>query len=96
MGSFGTKKLILQNFVSIDNERGATMKFGHAEGGSNHTGIFTNSYISAISRPWCNYCYGSTAINCEKNIGMRMLTVTGNGETMPSKFGSGYDVICRA
>lgn len=27
---------------------------------------------------------------------MLMLSVSGNGETLPSKFGGGFDTICRA
>ena len=78
----------------LDNQRGATLKFGGSEGGSNHTGIFTNSYISAVSRPDCAECYGDNAISCTNSIGLRMLTVTNNGETLPGKFGPGFDVIC--
>jgi len=72
------------------------MKFGDGEGNTNHTGFFRNSYISAISRPTCSYCYGIGSIPCSNVIGMRMLTVSGNGETLPKKFGKGYDTICRA
>jgi hypothetical protein len=95
-GPLSTNRLVFKNFVMVDNQRGATLKFGNGEGGSNHTGIFTNSYISAVSRPNCSQCYGNSAINCNNNIGLRLLTATGNGESLPSKFGPHFDVICKA
>lgn len=94
-GPVGTNTLVFKNFIMVDNQRGATLKFGGPEGGSNHTGIFTNSYISAVSRPNCTQCYGSGAINCDNNIGLRLLTASSNGESLPHKFGPGFDVICK-
>ena len=79
----------------VDNQRGVTLKFGGSQDSSNHTGIFTNSYISAVSRPDCAQCYGNKAINCANNIGLRMLTASGNGERLPGKFGPHFDVICK-
>lgn len=94
-GPISTTSMIYKNFVMVDNQRGATLKFGHGEGTSNHTGILTNSYISAVSRPSCTYCYGDAAIPCSSSIGLRMLTVSANGESLPNKFGPGFDVICK-
>lgn len=53
------KTLIFSNFILADNQRGATLKHGASEGNTNHTAIFQNSYISALSRPSCTECYNS-------------------------------------
>lgn len=76
-----------------DSGRGATLRFGKE--GDDRPAYFSNSYISAISRPTCTECYGANAIDCTNNFGVRMLAVTINGETMPSKFGMFYDTICK-
>jgi len=52
-------------------------------------------YVNAISRPNCDYCYGVSAIPCANQEALRLLAITINGETLPDKFGTGYDVICR-
>lgn len=78
-----------------DNGRGATLKVGASEGKNNHTAYFSNSYITPVSRPNCSYCYGSGATSCVNNIGLRMFTASANGEVMPGKFGSGFDVVCK-
>ena len=96
MGTFGLDTLIFEHFIMVDNGRGVTIKFGDSEGNTNHTAFFRFSVVNAISRPTCTYCYGANAIPCTGSIGMRMLTVTGNGESLPDKFGAGFDVICRA
>jgi hypothetical protein len=95
MGPPSSKQIILSHFVMADNGRGATLKMGASEGGNNHSAYFSNSYITAVSRPSCSYCYGSQGINCINNIGVRMFTASANGEIMPGKFGSGFDVICK-
>jgi hypothetical protein len=72
------------------------MRFGTGrEGTNNHTGTLQNSFISAVSRPTCVECYESGAIDCSDNHGIRMLSVTVNGERLPQKFGAGIDTICR-
>jgi hypothetical protein len=53
MSSAYTKTLMFSNFILADNQRGGTLKFGYAEGGTNHTGWMYNSYITAVSRPTC-------------------------------------------
>ena len=68
---------------------------GAAEGRNNHTAYLSYSYVTPVSRPNCPYCYGNNAINCVNNIGFRMYTASNNGEVMPGKFGSGFDVICK-
>lgn len=76
-----------------DSGRGATLRFGKE--GDDRTAYFSNSYISAISRPSCSECYGPGAIDCANNFGVRMLAVTVNGEHLPKKFGRSFDVICK-
>ena len=76
-----------------DSERGATLRFGKK--GDDRSAFFRDSFITAISRPSCSDCYGLNATHCTGNHGIRMLAVTVNGETMPMKFGTGYDVICK-
>ncbi len=68
---------------------------GGNEGTTNHTALLTNSYVSTLSRPDCDYCYGSTALRCSDNVGVRAFSASANGELMPKKFGPGYDVICK-
>ena len=87
--------MILNQFIIAESGRGVTLKFG-AGGGRDHTAELINSYITVFSRPSCSYCYGSSAIKCSNMLGLRLLTASGNGETMPSKSGSGFDTICKA
>lgn len=79
----------------VDNQRGVTLKMGGSQATTNHTAIFSNSFVSALSRPDCNYCYGTGALKCSNNVGVRAFSASGNGELMPKKFGPGYDVICK-
>lgn len=88
-----TEQIMFQNFMVADSGRGVTLRFGKE--GDDRTAYFSNSYVSAISRPGCSECYGNTTIDCTSNFGVRMLAVTVNGEMLPGKFGAGYDVICR-
>ena len=89
----GPDELILTNMIIADCGRAVTLRFGGE--GDDKTAYLRNSFISAISRPTCSQCYGSSAIGCSGNHAVRMLAVTVNGETMPSKFGAGYDTICK-
>jgi len=78
-GPGGKKSLNFSNFVMADNGRGITMKLGASEGSYNHTGFLYNSYITAVSRPNCAYCYGSSATSCSNSIGVRMFVASANG-----------------
>jgi hypothetical protein len=79
MGPPSIKAIVLKNFVLADNGRGVSLKMGASEGGNNHTAYFSDSYITPVSRPNCDYCYGSSAINCVNNIGVRLFTASANG-----------------
>jgi hypothetical protein len=94
-GSPGISEIRLDHFIMADNVRGITLKHGASEGGSDHTASLFNSYVTAISRPTCDYCYGSSATICTDVHGMRLFTASANGEVMPAKFGHGFDVICK-
>ena len=95
--SVSTKELMFDNFIIADSGRGATLRFGHGGRRNNEdfTGHLKNSYITAISRPSCTQCYGTGAIDCTDNFALRLLAVTVNGESLPDKFGNGFDVICK-
>ena len=69
-----TKTLIFKKFILLDNKRGGTLKFGSVKNSLNNTAIFNDSYISALSRPSCSYCYPSTP--CQNAIGFRLLSVS--------------------
>ena len=94
--SSGTKELSFKNFIMADCGRAVTLRFGlGGRKNSDMTAYFSDSFITAISRPECSECYGSGAIDCTDNQAVRMLAVTVNGEALPDKFGTGYDVICK-
>lgn len=73
-----TDQITYKNFMIADSLRGVTLRFGCPDG-DNKTAYFSNSYISAISRPNCPECYGLNATNCTDGFAVRMLTVTVNG-----------------
>lgn len=89
----GPERIMFSKFMIADSQRGVTLRFGKE--GDDRTAYLSNSYISAISRPNCAECYGTNAIDCTGNFGVRMLAVTVNGEHMPSKFGPTFDTICK-
>jgi hypothetical protein len=68
------------NFLLADNGRGMGLRNGNAvAGGDNNTAVLTNSWISAVSRPKCDYCYGTGKTKCSGNHGIRLLTSSANG-----------------
>lgn len=89
----GTEEILYKNFMITDCERAVTLRFGKE--GDDRTAYFRDSYIAQISRPSCTDCYGSSTIDCSSNFGLQMLAVTVNGESLPDKFGTGFDVICK-
>jgi len=81
--------------------RAFNLRFGQSFSNMDDTtAIVENFYINAISRRDCTYCYGDASttpsvIPCANQEALRLLSITINGETLPDKFGTGYDVICR-
>jgi hypothetical protein len=85
-----------QNFMLADNGRGMALRHGYgAYSNDNNTGIFKNSWVSGAALPNCNYCYGTNATDCTGNYGLRMMVSTINGEMMPDKFNTNFDVVCQ-
>jgi hypothetical protein len=76
---FGPKALIFDKLMMADNIRSVSMKTGNV--GNNNTAIFKNSWVSALSRPSCSFCYGDSPNKtpCNGNYGVRMYMVSGNG-----------------
>ena len=86
-------ELRFSNFIMADNQRALSLRVG---GGSKKKTLWLNdSYIAAISRPDCAECYGPSATVCTNNRGIRMMAIGSNSESLPDKFGPGFDVICR-
>ena len=91
---------VMSKFLMAENGRSVTLKIGASEGGHNHTARFFDSYISAIARPSCSDCYTSDTSKkqgnrCSGSHGVRLFSASANGEVMPKKSGSGFDVICK-
>ena len=63
--------------------------------GTDRALTFSDSYITQISRPSCTICYGNNKIGCSSNSALRAFTVTINGETYPTSYDAGFDVICK-
>lgn len=61
-----------KNFIIADSARAMTIRLGGDI--PDKTGYVIDSYVTAISRPTCMKCYGTTANTCKGNYGMRMLT----------------------
>jgi hypothetical protein len=92
----GPMNIQYNGFMLADNGRGMNLRHGFGSfNGDNNTLIIQNSWITAISRPNCSYCYGPSATDCTGNYAMRMMVTTPNGESLPDKFNSGFDVICQ-
>jgi len=72
-----TLTIKFKNFILADNVRSMTVRIGGES--SDKTGYIYDSYITAIARPSCPKCYGSTTNTCSGNHGVRMLTTGANG-----------------
>jgi hypothetical protein len=94
-GPPGISSIRFDHFLMADNQRSITLKLGDHEGRTDHSAYLFNSYVSAISRPNCSECYGSSATICSDNHGLRLFTASANGEVLPVKFGTGFDVVCK-
>ena len=77
-----------------DNIRGIGLRFGGYDA-TNNSLVWTNSWISAVSRPTCAYCYGDTTTICSNTHGVRLLAVTANTERLPKIFGDETQTICK-
>ena len=70
------------NLQLADNKRALGLRFGGVENQRNNSVTLTNSWISAISRLTCADCYGDQKISCSNLNGLRLLTVTANGDNI--------------
>lgn len=82
-----------KNFIFADNGRSITFRIGGHS--SEKTSYLYDSYFTAVARPTCKKCYGTGLTDCTNTHGIRMLTTGSNGENLPDKFGTGYDVVCK-
>jgi len=86
----GSNEIQYKDFIVADCGRAVTLRF--ALKGSNNTATFSDSFITAISRPTCTECYPATV--CSDNHAIRLLTITKGGEQLPDKSGTSFDVVC--
>jgi hypothetical protein len=73
----GPSTIMYTNIMMADNERGLGLRVGHD--GDNNTAFLRDSWVSAIARPGCPYCYGNNATKCSSNYGLRLFVATPNG-----------------
>lgn len=59
-----TSRLVFSKFMLADNQRAATLRFAGDLNSADNTAIVSDSFITAVSRPTCTYCYGSSALSC--------------------------------
>ena len=92
-----TNLLNYSRFVMADNERALGLRHGFGTlNHDNNTALFTNSWISALARPSCTYCYGDLATDCINNEGIRMMVSTSNGQWISpnlASFDEGFDRV---
>lgn len=89
-----TSLLKYDQFTLADNARSLGLKHGFgALLHENLTALFTNSWVSALARPSCAYCYGDAATDCLNNEGVRMMVSTSNGETLLNGYDYNFDHI---
>jgi hypothetical protein len=81
-------------FVLADNGRAMGLRNGFSASDDN-TALLTNSWISAIARPSCDYCYGDLATDCTDNEGVRLMVSTVVASTYPSVYGNSLDAILK-
>lgn len=87
-----TTRLQYSNLMLADNQRGLILRNGYLNADSNVATI-TSSWISALSRPTCAYCYGAGATVCNNIVGIRLMVSTANGKLLPDSFGLTFDNV---
>ena len=76
-----TNVLNYSQLTLADNGRALGLKHGFGTlNHDNNTGLLANSWISALARPSCTYCYGDLATDCIDNEGVRMMVSTVDGQ----------------
>lgn len=86
MGNPPSTNLLQYKFFTLaDNQRSLVLK--HGFGSLNHDNnsvVLASSWISALARPSCSYCYGNLATDCISNQGIQMMASTINGSSISS------------
>lgn len=89
-----TNLLRLKNFFLIDNQLGLSVRQGFgSKNSANITTILDGGKIELRARPGCDYCYGSTLVNCTGSRGIRYGSSTFNGNTITNGTNSNPDSI---
>lgn len=71
-------KMIYQDVIFADNERGITLRYGHDF--DDNTMVLRNSYFAGYSRPNCPSCYAADKISyCRNGYAIRMFAATISG-----------------
>ena len=71
-------KMIYQDVIFTDNQRGITLRYGHDI--DDNTMILRNSYFAGYSRPDCPTCYSEEKIKyCRNGYAIRMFAATISG-----------------
>lgn len=78
---------VWNDLILADNGRSIGLRFGGFDNNNNNSMIWKNSYITAVSRPNCSYCYGDNATLCTNTRAVRLLANSRNTELLPKIFG---------
>lgn len=70
--------VIWHKLMLADNKRALGLRFGGVVNQRNNSVTITDSWISAVSRPTCEQCYGDQKTSCSNLNALRLLTVTSN------------------
>ena len=71
----GTSEIQYKDLIIADSHRAVTLRTGDVS--TDTTAKFSDSFITAISRPTCTECYPATY--CSGTHAVRLLTVARNG-----------------
>lgn len=69
------KSFVWTNLMLADNGRGIGLRFGGNDQ-ANNSMLWTNSYITAVSRPTCSACYQPGRTKCSNLRAVRLLAAT--------------------
>lgn len=93
-----TSLLRYSELMLADNGRGISLRNGYTIL-DNSTVIVNNTWISAVTRPTCDYCYGPTATLCNSTEALRLLVTTVPAtsiQSYPTNYGKNYDSVRQA
>lgn len=87
---------VWNDLILADCGRAIGLRFGGNDANLNNSMVWKNSYITAVSRPNCSYCYGTSTTLCQNTRAVRLLASSRNTEVLPKIFGDETQVICKA